>query len=843
MKFKILLLSLLVGLSTTLFAGGGGGPGRSQLWETFHNPLAKYPVEATLSDATIGKLVQLLLEDYEKNRSPDDHGAAGQWARDASLYEALVALVESSGRDLSINRWASNNEDGCLHVLAESRIPSTLFREGLMSGEEDVVSDQIWSNDGSDNGFHVPREDFRQWLKRNRGITTPAERREWNRHPDNRRYRDWYRRATQAWDQVIKGYYWTCNQVDPAAVSYPAEYQQMKRGHREFYPSQEEYQAALPLIEGTKVHEFLENYRRFVNSPTSETARYILAPETRELVQRHTAENQMSRYEQLAAGAEMFLNRDMNKIVEYPGGLPLDELGWAPCAGAGALRGTLALAREWFGDDSLSDLAVRNALYYRFHIAAQCQNRPANSLTAEELQSIPGPWRAYLAALELFYREEYQQAGNAFAQLIESEQVYVAELSTYLAGRAFHIAAQRDWPGYREPAKSVDRSLLVESERYFQQHVDRGGRYANSARGLLRRSAYLAGNSEVYYAGLERHLDLLLSAERDERTAARIIEAVDEGNRYSRGPALLKYLDEHYQTIAGDERLAAVTRLLDFRRGVQRFHASDWRGAYALLLNSSLEPAYPYLVQITQRLDDRQRFAAFYQQFLKGNTRVMHLASLDYAELGAAAFIDTSVASLAKESAVAYCSADELHRLVMENLSHEYLPELRDVLYDAYIQREEFGKLRQLMSSGDLDNGPYEAIRTAVRQLSQGESLGKAYMNIGYFVSTHMAPPRLTSAYDFLAALDENRYCSGGLKSGEKGAQHFFQRSLAQFDADDNSEDEAKALHFMINCRRPGERGCWGSRPSGAASSEELFERLHKKYPTSQWTEKTPYYY
>lgn len=643
MKLKALSLLLLLTASHAVFAGGGGPPSRAELWKTFYNPLADYPLEESVSDNTIRRLVQLLRDDLGVEKKYIYRTGDGQWYSEASLYEVLNPMVESSGRDLV-----------------------------------------VYSSGGS---------------------------------------------ASQAPD---------------------------------------------------------------------------------------------------------------NTVIFAGGGLPLERPGWSDCTSAGALRGTLELAEAWLEDESLSDFAVRNALYYRLNIAAECQKRPTRKLSERELQSIPAPWRDYLAALAHFYQHEYRQAGEAFAKLVDSEQATVADLSSYLAGRAFLIAAQGDWHGYGDPGEAVDRTLLARSAQYFRQHVERDGHYADSARGLLRRTAYLAGDRKAYYAGLKQNLDRLLAGD---STALQFLQVIDEGSRFGQGPALLEYLDGHYRQFAGDSELESLVRLLDFRRGVQHFRAGEQEEAYRLLMEAGLEPAYPYLVQIARESGDRQRLAAVYREFLDGNTLAMHRAALDYAERGAEAFVDTDNAQLAKRSALAYCSAGNLQELVLGNLSNKNLPELRDALYDAYIQREQFEALNRLMSSGDIDNGPYEAIRTAVRQLARGESLGKAYMNIGYFVAERMTQPKYSGANKFLASLDGDRYCESGLKSYDRGAQYFYRLSLAQFTPQERSTDEAKALHFMINCDRMGIRGCWGTRPEEAESSEVLFKRLHRKYPTSQWTEKTPYFY
>lgn len=816
MKMKTFLAILLLTASTTLVAGGGDGPSREELWGNFYNPLASSQIEETLSGATIRRILGQL-----EHGQHSESGSSSQWPRDESFYTALARLLERSDRDLSLST-ASTNEQGCLHVLVQYRAPNSLFRIGLEAGHADVVSEGAWTTDGTSAGYRVPHEDFLQWT----ALQTP--------NAVTLEHFNWRRDANRAWQTVVRGYYWTCDQVDPTSEAYPDVYQQTAH-----LPTQEEYKAALPLIEGTPAHEFLEHYRLFVNAPGPDTARYLVSDETRALVQRHTHENQMSLHEQIASHAEYFLNLDPEKTVDYPGGLPLEKPGWSRCISDGALRGSLELAREWVNDDSLSDFAVRNALYYRLNIAAECRNKSVRTLSEVELESIPVVWRAYLAALEYFYRGDFQDAGEAFAALVDSEQAYVAELSSYLAGRSFQLAAQRDWSGYGKPDDSIDHELLAKAEQYFHRHMEQQGRYADSAEGLLRRNAFLAADLDLYQSRFLRKLERAFL----ERDSAELLRLVQEGSRHGQGAALVESLDVHYETFAANENLINFIPLLDFHRGVQRFHAGDWVIAYEQLLATNAPMAYPYLVRIAEQLDDRERQRDIYKRFLEGNTLHLYLALLDYPQYGPSVFLSTESSDLARESALAHCSVETLHSFVLEHSQHEYLPVLRNTLYDAYIQREEFGKLHELMISGKFDNGRYEAIRTAVRQLAHQESLGKAYMNIGYFVATQMTAPSHSGAFKLLATADEDRYCKYGLKNNVRGAQHFYHQSLVQFGPNDRSEDEAKALHYMINCDRRGRHRCWGVRPKDAESSEVLFRRLHTKYPDGRWTERTPYYY
>jgi hypothetical protein len=130
-KTRILLASLLVTASATLFAGGSDGPSHEELWEGFYNPLADYPVEETLSGVTIRSILAQLGQEQSL-----DSDSSSQWQQETSFHTALTQLLEDSGRKLSLSA-ASTNEEGCLHILVQYRAPHSLFTAGLESGHED----------------------------------------------------------------------------------------------------------------------------------------------------------------------------------------------------------------------------------------------------------------------------------------------------------------------------------------------------------------------------------------------------------------------------------------------------------------------------------------------------------------------------------------------------------------------------------------------------------------------------------------------------------------------------------------------------------------------------------
>lgn len=530
-------------------------------------------------------------------------------------------------------------------------------------------------------------------------------------------------------------------------------------------------------------------------------------------------------------------------VVAYANGLPLAEPGWRMCNNDGAVRGAVELAEAWLQDEQMSDLAVRNALYYRLNIAADCQDRMTHTLSAEEINSIPAPWRHYMDALDLFYRDDREAAGDAFAALIDSRQPLVAELSSYMAGRSYLRAAQTDWRAFWAVDDTIDHDLLATAGKHFQLHIEREGRYASSAVGLLRRNAHLAGDLDSYQAELRQALDALLAEQPDDQTATRLLLLLQEAGRHDSAVPLLDHLHQRAEDIAPDDRPAVMDQVLAFRSGVQAFAAEDWLAAYEQLKATGLDPAYPYLVEATRQLDDSERLRAVHEHFLDGNTQILNLAAMDYPAAGPAAFIDTDSAELARRSALAHCSVDDLQTLVEVHAQHQYMPEMRDVLYQVLLQRHEFATLHELMSSDDLGHGIYEDLGPTISQLAAGEPSATAYIHLGNHVANDMQLPWHSRAYSELADVDPERYCTSGLVSHYLGAQYFYQEALNQFGADDHSDEEAQALSLMINCDRSGSRGCWGSRPEDAEPAATLFRRLHRKYPHSEWADRTPYYY
>ena len=165
-----------------------------------------------------------------------------------------------------------------------------------------------------------------------------------------------------------------------------------------------------------------------------------------------------------------------------------------------------------------------------------------------------------------------------------------------------------------------------------------------------------------------------------------------------------------------------------------------------------------------------------------------------------------------------------------------------------YLFAGDFAALHRLMeANSDSVVREFSAIRTAVRQIASGESLGKAYMNIAYFmqaISGAIYPPDRLEDYLVQPHNQQCRQNTG--RSRVKGPYFYFNQSLEYFSDTDRTVDEQKSLFYLTMCFKQGSssQSClWGVKPENGLSSKEAFDRLHGRYPDSEWAFKAKYYY
>jgi len=126
----------------------------------------------------------------------------------------------------------------------------------------------------------------------------------------------------------------------------------------------------------------------------------------------------------------------------------------------------------------------------------------AVKLPAGTVRSAQGKaFATYLAAAGAFYAADFAPARQGFAAAGQSTQPWVREASRYMVARVDVNAAQMNAFGdYGElTLKSVDVKAVVNADTEFRNYLHDypQGAYAVSARGLLRRTAWLGANNTL----------------------------------------------------------------------------------------------------------------------------------------------------------------------------------------------------------------------------------------------------------------------------------------------------------------------------------------------------------
>lgn len=142
----------------------------------------------------------------------------------------------------------------------------------------------------------------------------------------------------------------------------------------------------------------------------------------------------------------------------------------------------------------------------RMKLAPVCVDNVASTSkdTVEELKSIKSEtgkqFLAYLIGATAFYEARYGDAVASFKSLSGSNDPWLKETSRYMLGRTeLNRSQQNAFDEYGFPyLKKVDQKVLLQAEAEFRKYLKDypGGRYAPSARGLLRRIYWMSNKPQ-----------------------------------------------------------------------------------------------------------------------------------------------------------------------------------------------------------------------------------------------------------------------------------------------------------------------------------------------------------
>lgn len=163
----------------------------------------------------------------------------------------------------------------------------------------------------------------------------------------------------------------------------------------------------------------------------------------------------------------------------------------------------------------------------RTRLAQACREEGALAPWPDVSSAAGQEFLAYLKAAEAFYSARWPDATQGFAALAGARDSWIKETAIYMTGRtALNVAQDKafdDWGGFAGKDK-IDQPTVAAARKALEAYLKAWpkGRYAQSARGLVRRTMWLSGDLAGLAGEYERAAGLV-----DARTDA-AVDLVDE---------------------------------------------------------------------------------------------------------------------------------------------------------------------------------------------------------------------------------------------------------------------------------------------------------------------------
>lgn len=572
----------------------------------------------------------------------------------------------------------------------------------------------------------------------------------------------------------------------------------------------------------------------------------------------------------------------------------------SPCTYSNTTDTALAFITAMAKDSSLDQASLAALISQRVDLLGQCKIDKSNSLPNAVTSSAAGKdFAQYLQAANHFYQKRYSDADVAFDQLTASSQPWIKETSQYLLGRIGLILAQRNWSGYQTKlmkfsadtgiARGRAEDAIKSLKGYIQAYPQ--GRYTQSAQGLLIRGYLFAGDRDNTQHALRAHTaDLYqkwVASGKNDAEIADLLEMNFEPWRKLTLPAIKPDLDNDAPTLLAFwliTEMASHTDYLDLARVEKRFSAIPGLYQYLKAIVAYRQQNYTDIVDLKAAADTKQTL----------QTALQTMKALAHGELGnhTAAIRGWAELTQKTKTAVTHRNGKKVNYLLdtpeyeaieyliktdtIEDIKHLNIQDrflsrqvfaqvcdhrrlltvinypnttepvrnmARHELFLRLIANRRFNEAQQLLDKIN-DKAAFSQVRTALRRLADNPNDINANMNLAYFMEQRMMAPveRVNEESRLKYNMDSAACPSQYFDKQDFGPSHFYLKAISLAQATTKTEDEAKAIHYVIKaCKH---HSCmWGQAPHDRVRSKRLYQQLHRRYPNSRWTKRTKYYY
>lgn len=547
----------------------------------------------------------------------------------------------------------------------------------------------------------------------------------------------------------------------------------------------------------------------------------------------------------------------------------------------------------------------------RLQMLAACswEAEQQNSLLPSAIQSEPGKaFLTYLRGAAGFYNGRFTEASEQFAQLADSNQPWLKETALYMTGRIPLNAAQAHaFDDMGLPTfEHVDNIHLQLAEQGFERYLLTypQGEYSASAKGLIRRVHWLAGDNQKLADDYAWQLTESKETQRN-KTLPELVEEVDSkllnaSGTEIRTPLLLAIND---LMAIGAYQTPFTLKALQTQKAVfaQQPALYDYlQAAVYLYIEKNPEQTLKIL---PGSVPDTLDYLAFSQQFLRGLAlheqqkwtdaetlwlellnKVKQPLQREQVELALAFNYERSerlakvfaADSPIKTSAIRY----RLQRLVAD------APLLRQQISQGADATERDSALFVLLYK-ELLRGQYPEFSEDIKQLPAEPSAEKLGVSLGYLYGSGKAltmfrwqgdkaeasyscptiaetaaalqadgnsPKGLNCLGEFIlrnslddAPLEAKPYPAelGATPSAFKGEIYSRHEGYRQVIANINApkEDRAYALFRAINCYAPSGNNSCGGKDVDPAARKAWFRQLKSGFADTQWGKSLQYYW